>query len=455
MKANNRLREPFIIVITAVLVLTALSFSKTEFIAGNYTTKKVDLFSDVKFSRHIINYVYPSLLFTDQLKDSLAKIKKEKERVGIADFSNDSAGGMIWFYRALEQGKKSGKQTRVAYFGDSFVEGDLVTMDLRSSLQNIFGGRGVGFVPITSIVAGFRTTITHSFSSDWTKYDFNNGGGSGHPVGPSGNVFIPSAGSWVKYTAPKAYGDFGVVKLYYGTGNETAKLSVKMDDNVSEFNLNGTESINELVLNASGSVHSLTLTFDCPQPVNIYGASFENASGVYVDNYAFRGNSGLPLSNLSLSVCQGFDAHFDYDLVVLHYGLNVVGHGMKNYDWYRKGLENIVDHIRAAFPHASVLVVSLGDKGYRTGDEWNTEPDVVKVIKVQQEVAEEKNVAFWNMYENMGGYNSMKHWVEGDTVLANKDYCHPNYKGAKRIAGLLFDKIMLGFKEYELKEGGL
>jgi len=315
----------------------------------------------------------------------------------------------------------------------------------------MFGGRGVGFVPITSIVAGFRQTITHVFSSNWIKYDFHESGGAQHPLGPSGNVFVPSAGSWVKYSGPKAYGPFNAIKLYYGPGKPDARVSITKDADVSSFDLNGTNTINEAVVNENGTVNSVTMTFNCPTPINIYGTSFESGAGVYLDNYAFRGNSGLPLTSVPLNVYNGFDNYFNYDLIVLQYGLNVVGHNVKSYAWFKKGLQAMVDHIKMAYPHASILMVSLGDKGYRTDGVWNTEPDVLKVVQVQKEIAEENGLAFWNLYENMGGYNSMKHWVEGDTTFANQDYEHPNFKGAKKMSDMLFNKLMDGYNNYKAK----
>ena len=39
-----------------------------------------------------------------------------------------------------------GEEVRIAFLGDSFVEGDILTSDLREALQAKFGGRGVGFV---------------------------------------------------------------------------------------------------------------------------------------------------------------------------------------------------------------------------------------------------------------------------------------------------------------------
>ncbi|MGM3198784.1 hypothetical protein ACS2VC_27400, partial [Bacillus cereus group sp. BC241] len=85
------------------------------------------------------------------------------DSAAIIDFRNDSTSALAHFFEALNATKKSTNKTRIAYFGDSMIEGDLITQDLRSCMQDTFGGYGVGFVPITSIVAGFRSTVIHSF----------------------------------------------------------------------------------------------------------------------------------------------------------------------------------------------------------------------------------------------------------------------------------------------------
>jgi hypothetical protein len=65
---------------------------------------------------------------------------------------------------------KKGK-IRIAYFGDSMIEGDLLTQTLRKLLQKEFGGYGVGFLPIHSKVAGFRQTASVQ-SSGWETINF-------------------------------------------------------------------------------------------------------------------------------------------------------------------------------------------------------------------------------------------------------------------------------------------
>ena len=56
------------------------------------------------------------------------------------------------FTHLLEAKSKKGK-VRIAWYGDSFSDGDILVSDLRDTLQSLYGGNGVGFVPITSQVA--------------------------------------------------------------------------------------------------------------------------------------------------------------------------------------------------------------------------------------------------------------------------------------------------------------
>jgi hypothetical protein len=64
------------------------------------------------------------------------------------------------------------------------------------------------------------------------------------------------------------------------------------------------------------------------------------------------------------------------------------------------------------------------------------------LLAAQQQLARRNHAAFWNLFEAMGGENSMVSWVEESPPMANKDYTHVNSRGAHKIAGLLFDFLM-------------
>lgn len=83
--------------------------------------------------------------------------------IPIEDFGAADSTALGRLYEKL----LAGEPVRIAFMGDSFVEGDILTADLRESLQDTFGGGGVGFVPAASPFTGFRQTVKTT-SKGWT-----------------------------------------------------------------------------------------------------------------------------------------------------------------------------------------------------------------------------------------------------------------------------------------------
>ena len=79
----------------------------------------------------------------------------------IEDFTSEHTG-LRRFFAALNNINNLGRPVRIAFVGDSFIEGDILVADFRAKMQEYFGGKGIGFIPITSNVAQFRPTIKQS-----------------------------------------------------------------------------------------------------------------------------------------------------------------------------------------------------------------------------------------------------------------------------------------------------
>lgn len=94
--------------------------------------------------------------------------------------------------------KGSPAAVRIAVLGDSFIEGDIVTADVRERMQDLYGGCGVGFVPFSSPIALYRATVRHTFDG-WKTYDVKAFRKVPEDVRDkffvSGNVCIPQQGA--------------------------------------------------------------------------------------------------------------------------------------------------------------------------------------------------------------------------------------------------------------------
>ena len=88
----------------------------------------------------------------------------------ITHIENFASEGVSTWDRLYEKLLWNKEQVRVAFMGDSFVEGDILTADLRELLQDTFHGGGVGYAPVASPFTGFRQTIKTT-SKGWTPYN--------------------------------------------------------------------------------------------------------------------------------------------------------------------------------------------------------------------------------------------------------------------------------------------
>ncbi len=360
---------------------------------------------------------------------------------------------------ALEQKKK--EQVRIAVFGDSMLDADMLVMQFRHYLQKRFGGLGVGFVPITSVSAPGRYSIKHSFSSNWGKQTFLRKKDTIFPFGVNGEVFFIGDTASVQkasvtFRRGGAYRELPLInpKLFYGKRRsyDSVKVapiivSVKADSLKQKLDLKGDKSLNSVSL--PNGAKKLILTVEDSGTLPLYGVSFASQNGVIVDNLAVRGNSGLPISRLKTNLMRAFDSYFDYDLIILSYGTNVFNPDYeKGYDWYGRRMQRVVEHLRNCFSGADFIVVSMADRAVKIDEEMQTPKGLPDFVKVEQNIADSTQSAFFSMYDAMGGAGSMRTWVETEPPLANKDYTHFNAKGAEKAAGLFYDWLMQQYEKY-------
>lgn len=346
-------------------------------------------------------------------------------------------------------------KVRIAYFGDSMTDGDMIVQDFRSNLQEKFGGEGVGFVNITSESAASRSSVVHQFSGNWKTQSYLNVKNPLRPFGVNGHVFFVKHDTvnpvWIKYKAGglKHMSKLNSPTLFYGqSGNNEASVAVINGKDTIVKKLNPTKRLNTLLL-SSGDLKTLKADFIKADSIPFYGVNFDNGRGVHVDNFSNRGNSGLPISMFNTNLMKAFNDKLGYDLIVLHYGTNVLNYGSYNYKWYERGMTRVINHLRECFPGVAVLVISTADKSTKYDLEMKTDSAVVPLAQAQKRFSIQSEAAYVNLYTLMGGDGSMVKWVEEVPAMANKDYTHFNYKGAKKVADLIYTQVINGYEQYK------
>ncbi len=365
----------------------------------------------------------------------------------ITSFNTDTSfPAMTEFMKKLQEIKlRKKRKVRIAFFGDSMIEGDLITQTLRELLQKEFGGRGVGYFPIQSVSSQSRTTLSSSASEGWRADNFRNTGNnmfflSGYSF--SGNT------DWGNYTDNTIKDSSELIQKYLFTGraNGNAWASVNgvltLLENKQPFNIT-------LLSNDPG--HKLNFNISSQSAV-IFGGSIESENGIIVDNFSFRGSSGIELIKIDTSILRSIAQSKLYDLFVFQYGVNVLFRPNDiKFTWYHNKFESVIRELKSIFTDTDFLIVSSADRAFKYNDGYASAIGIDSLIKEQANIAMDTHCAFFNLFETMGGKNAIVRWVNEDPPAANKDYIHPNHKGAERIGHYFYDAIMKDYRKYSAK----
>lgn len=348
------------------------------------------------------------------------------------------------FFNALKNTKN--KVVKIAHYGDSLIQGDVISDYLREKFQERFGGKGAGFLQIVSADIKMRQTTKHTYSDDWKYASITTRNPDQLPFGISGSVAVPKPNSWVKYETTNylsSTSSFSTIKFYYSNASNNSTIQYTIDDKTkTTVQLTPGSNVQELRIDLKVPAKSIELKFLSGQPPYCYGVSLESGNGVYLDNFPMPGNSGVSLADIPKNILEDFNKLCEYDLIIFTYGANVNSPNKNIFNLYENKMITIVDEFKKLFPDASILMIGVGDKTMKKGNRFITNPDVPLLLDSQKKIVEKTGIAFWNLWEAMGGENSMDNWVNAAPPLALKDYSHFTQLGGNRVAQLIFDSIM-------------
>jgi len=428
---------------------------------GPFIIKPVDLFMDIKPDSLLSYNIYE--------KSNLKDVGRTIEAASFFNFNlveqnTDKAEPAIFlaeegfsgnveslkpFFDALKTA--GGNSIRIAHFGDSDIEGDLISSDIRQLLQEKYGGKGVGFLPVTSKDISLRNSIKQSFSRDWNTSSLFTGNSVNVSSGVTGTVSMPGENAWVKYETTGRFKNlrtFKKARVFYNNAKTSALISYSFDNKRDiKAELQSGSAINELVLNSD--VESKSFKFSASKEIaEFYGVSLESENGVYLDNFSFPGSTGSLLKDISPVILKDFNTLLNYKLIILSFGSDVISSRISNYSQYEREMIRTVNFLKAAFPQAGILIVSVSDKGIKKGDSIVSDPNVAILVNTQKKIAEKTGSAFWNLYEAMGGANSVSGWYYSKLVMFNGEYTHLTMQGANKIAELFNQAVQQEFKKY-------
>jgi lysophospholipase L1-like esterase len=460
---NNYLGQALGLTALVAAFLVVVSAVSTDFSVAGVDFRRMDIFADIRTQRPATTTESDSLttLPADTTQHDLVAADSlvrgpmplaDSSQFGqnFEDYSFDGRG-LSRFFAAIDSVRNHGRKVRVAFFGDSFVEGDILLGDLRDTLQSVWGGAGVGFVPMDSEISRFRRTFLQQHIRGWKTYSIIHNDGNAVPLGINGHVYLPAPDAQVRYDGTRQYGfshtqAWGEVRLFY-RGAEGVNFVWQIEgEGPTDAPLPATAGLVGVWKHDRGQANIGGFAFRFPQVgggLAVYGASLESGPGVYFDNFSTRGNSGGKLRLIRPEVVQAFDRYQHYDLVVLQYGLNAAGNSTRNIGWYRAELDKTYEHIRQCFPHTPVLVVGVPDRAGNLDGQLQTLPSVLAITAMQRDLARKHGFLFFDFYHFMGGSGSMVALADSRSpTLANRDYTHLTHEGG-RVMGRRWAQVWL------------
>jgi hypothetical protein len=344
-----------------------------------------------------------------------------------------------------------GEKVRIAFFGDSFIEGDVLCGDFRDLLQKKFGGEGVGWVPITSAVAMFRRTIKEDFNG-FKNFDVVHNPKEKVPYPPSGECAVPQANNYVNYYSTEFSPRTSLLpelRIFYQS-KKSLDMRVISDDTTQNVNLPQGGDIQAKAVTYAPS-KKIKLSFTESPGTYLYGVSFEGGKGVYVDNFSLRGNAGFSLLSSKPEMHEALNRIQEYKLIILQYGINAINAKTTKLDWYARMMNKVIAEVKEKYPQAAILLISVGDRSHKVNGEYKTMPSVKLMVEAQRAIAAENKIAFWSMYDAMGGENSIITYTKSKPPKANLDYIHLNFLGGEDIANLLVKSLLFEYEKVENK----
>lgn len=368
------------------------------------------------------------------------------------------------FIAELREDLNSGN-CRIIHYGDSQLEGDRISAYLRNRLQSMYGGSGPGFVPIVQVYDNISSVVTHS--DTWTRHAYFDPTQEKFPHKKYGafssmSRFTPAyevidsllldslkiTKATIDIGIPtKSYGllkKFNKIGLHYG--NSVAPITIKVYSDgvlIKSESLINDGNYHKFAIDVPSTPSDLKIEMESKISPDFYGLTLDGSSGINLDNVAMRGSSGTIFAGTNGSNFQQMYSALQPKLLIFQYGGNSVPYlkDSLGVHEYAKYLKNHITWVKGKSNKANVIFIGPSDMTTTENGQMKTYTLLPYLNETLKQICLDNDIAYWSMYDAMGGKNSMKHWV--DQGLAANDYTHFSPSGTKIISELFFLSLYL------------
>jgi lysophospholipase L1-like esterase len=355
------------------------------------------------------------------------------------------------FYESLYQLRQGAdRKLNIIHVGDSHIQADFLTKAVRNNFQKHFGNAGRGLI-VPGRVAGTNEPFNIQTSSS-VSWESKRCVHPDHhlPIGIGGITIrsgVPNGRLYVYMNDQTQDYSFQTVKIFHLKNGSSFRLTLK--DN--EFKPLKTKLVDDTTLNFSAfqlpaSLSSIVLESTKQDSIQnhttIFGVSFENERpGVL---YHVIGVNGAKYAHYNAAKLFAAQTHqLDPALFIISLGTNEALDYPNIDRRLFAHIENLVSSLRANNPLAKFILVTPPECFMKR---IRSNPGIVKVRDAIIQFAVENGLAFYDMYQAMGGEGSANRWKEAQLLRA--DGVHFSKEGYDYQGNLLFHAILKGYNDY-------
>ena len=377
----------------------------------------------------MLNFLLPFIFFTTPLSE------------GIDSAQNKiiNAQSLKGFFEELSDlsSARDKKVVSIVHIGDSHIQANYITGMVRNLFQDDFGNAGRGLVfPYRLANSYGPNDVKFNYVGKWDycsiKKDFES-----NKIGMVGYSAIPQPNSELSIkVSEKGSLTFNKVTIL----DEFGTLLPISDSNVISW-----ERINNQTFIASENLISeirFKSTHSIKIKPNIQGVILTNdSSGIL---YHSMGVNGATVSQYLRS------SNFQNQMVDLDAKLTVISFGTNDCYTYsskfcsscvKEDYQKMIQRIRKQDPDMAILITTPSDHFFRRR---YSNKNLVKLRSVLYEIVDEENVALWDLYQIMGGKNSILDWQKAS--LARRDLIHFTKEGYEKQGDLLYRALMYHYE---------
>jgi lysophospholipase L1-like esterase len=362
--------------------------------------------------------------------------------------------------------KLASKNCRIIHYGDSQLEGDRITGYLRNRLQKMYGGSGPGFIPIKQAYHQISAIVKHS--ENWERNALFNRRQKSfkhrkYGAFLSSSRFTPIINDSIQIDSTKItaasitigksnityrkFRSFKNIGLHYGNCNNPIQIKVYNNDLlIQEDSLIPDGKYHNYKIKLSETPKKLTLELTGKVSADFFGLTLDGSSGIQIDNVAMRGASGTIFTKNNATEYGRMIKELDPKIMILQFGGNTVPYIKDSIgvNKYIKRLHTQVKWLRKRKPKMNFLFIGPTDLATSINGKMVTYKLLPYLNKQLKGFCDENNIAYWDMFQAMGGENSISIWVK--EKLVGGDYIHFTPKGTKYISELFFTSLYLDLK---------